>query len=127
MKNSESTTLSATSPKKAGVTRMDYVQTVDDRRFNDVISHGMVLVDFSADWCGPCRMLAPILDMLAKELEGRVTVVKVDVDESQSIATQYDISSVPTLLLFKDGELKHRMVGLKDFATLKSLIEEIEG
>jgi thioredoxin 1 len=72
-------------------------------------------------------MLAPILDMLAKELEGRVTVVKVDVDESQSIATQYDISSVPTLLLFKDGELKHRMVGLKDFATLKSLIEEIEG
>ena len=104
---------------------MDYVQTVDDRRFNDVISKGTVLVDFSADWCGPCRMLAPILDMLAKELEGRATVVKVDVDESQSIATQYDISSVPTLLLFKDGELKHRMVGLKDFATLKNLIEEL--
>lgn len=105
---------------------MDYVQTVDDRRFNDVISQGVVLVDFSADWCGPCRMLAPILDMLAKELEGRVTVVKVDVDESQSIASQYDISSVPTLLLFKDGELKQRMVGLKDFASLKNLIEELE-
>ena len=104
---------------------MDYVQTVDDRRFNDVIAKGAVLVDFSADWCGPCRMLAPILDMLAKELEGRVTVVKVDVDESQTIATQYDISSVPTLLLFKDGELKHRMIGLKDFATLKNLIEEL--
>ena len=106
---------------------MDYVQTVDDRRFNDVIAQGTVLVDFSADWCGPCRMLAPILDMLAKELEGRATIVKVDVDESQSIATQYDISSVPTLLLFKNGELKHRMVGLKDFATLKNLIEELEG
>lgn len=104
---------------------MDYVQTVDDRRFKDVISQGTVLVDFSADWCGPCRMLAPILDMLAKELEGRATVVKVDVDESQSIATQYDISSVPTLLLFQNGEMKHRMVGLKDFASLKNMIEEL--
>ena len=105
---------------------MDYVQTVDDRQFPDVISQGTVLVDFSADWCGPCRMLAPILDMLAKELEGRVRVVKVDVDQSQSIATQYDISSVPTLLLFKDSQLKHRVVGLKDFATLKSLIDELQ-
>ena len=102
---------------------MDNVQTVDDRSFSDVISSGTVLVDFSADWCGPCRMLAPILDALAKELEGRVKVVKVDVDESQSIATQYDISSVPTLLLFKDGQMKHRMTGLKDLASLKTIVE----
>ena len=104
---------------------MDYVQTVDDRGFSDVISSGTVLVDFSAEWCGPCRMLAPILDMLAKELEGRVKVVKVDVDESQSIATQYDVSSVPTLLLFKNGQVQHRMIGLKDLATLKSIVEEL--
>ena len=104
---------------------MDYVQTVDDRGFSDVISSGTVLVDFSVEWCGPCRMLAPILDMLAKELEGRVKVVKVDVDESQSIATQYDVSSVPTLLLFKNGQVQHRMIGLKDLATLKSIVEEL--
>ena len=105
---------------------MDHVQTVDDRAFNDIISQGMVLVDFSADWCGPCKMLAPILDALAQELEGKVKVVKIDVDQSQSIATQYDISSVPTILLFKDGQLKHRMIGLKDFASLKNIVEELQ-
>ena len=104
---------------------MDYVQNIDDRSFSDVIASGTVLVDFSADWCGPCRMLGPILDSLAKELEGRVKIVKVDVDQSQSIASQYDISSVPTILLFKDGQLKQRMTGLKDIATLKSIVEEL--
>lgn len=104
---------------------MEYVKTVDDRTFNDVIAQGTVLVDFYADWCGPCRMLAPILDMLAREMEGKVTVIKVDVDESQSIASQYDISSVPTLILFKNGKLLHKMVGLKDFASLKNMIEGI--
>ena len=106
---------------------MDYVQTIDDRSFSDVIASGTVLVDFSADWCGPCRMLGPILDSLAKELEGRVKIVKIDVDQSQSIASQYDISSVPTILLFKDGQLKQRMTGLKDIATLKSIVEELTG
>ena len=104
---------------------MDYVQNIDDRSFSDVIASGTVLVDFSADWCGPCRMLGPILDSLAKELEGRVKIVKIDVDQSQSIASQYDISSVPTILLFKDGQLKQRMTGLKDIATLKSIVEEL--
>lgn len=102
---------------------MAYVKQVDDRTFADVIASGTVLVDFSADWCGPCRMLAPILELLAQQMKDTVTVIKVDVDQSQSIAMQYDISSVPTLILFKDGVVKHRVVGLKDLASLKNLIE----
>ena len=102
---------------------MAYVKSVDDRTFNDVIASGTVLVDFSAAWCGPCRMLAPMLEILAKEMQGTATIIQVDVDESQSIAMQYDISSVPTLILFKDGILKQRIVGLKDLASLKELIE----
>jgi thioredoxin 1 len=103
---------------------MAYVKTVDDRTFSDVIANGTVLVDFSADWCGPCQMLAPILEMLAEQMKDTVTIIKVDVDQSQSIAMQYDISSVPTLILFKDGELKERVVGLKDLKSLQRLIEE---
>lgn len=100
------------------------IRTVDDRTFSDVIANGTVLVDFSADWCGPCQMLAPILEMLAEQMKDKLTIIKVDVDESQSIAMQYDISSVPTLILFKDGELKERVVGLKDLRSLQRLIEE---
>ena len=102
---------------------MGFIKTVDDRTFGDVIASGTVLVDFTADWCGPCQMLAPILEILAVQMKDSLTIIKVNVDESQSIAMQYDISSVPTLLLFKDGELKHRAVGLKDLAGLKAMIE----
>jgi thioredoxin 1 len=103
---------------------MSGLEAVDERSFADVIAKGTVLVDFSAEWCGPCRMLAPVLVELATQFEGRVKIVQVNVDESQSIAMQYDISSVPTLLLFKDGQLKERIVGLRDVSSLARLLEE---
>jgi thioredoxin 1 len=106
---------------------MANVKSVDDRTFADEIASGTVLVDFTASWCGPCRMLAPILEMLAQEMKEKVSIVKVDVDESQSLAAQYDISSVPTLILFQDGVLKHRVVGLKDLASLRDLVESVSG
>lgn len=87
------------------------------------IAQGTVLVDFSAEWCGPCKMLAPILEQLATEVRGRATIAKIDVDEAQEAAAHYEITSVPTLILFVDGEEKFRTVGLKDLNTLKNLLQ----
>ncbi|MEW5894214.1 MAG: thioredoxin [Candidatus Omnitrophota bacterium] len=70
-----------------------------------------VLVDFYADWCGPCKMLSPIVDQLSDELEGKAKVFKLNVDEGQEIAAQYNIMSIPNLLLFKNGEVAVQMVG----------------
>jgi thioredoxin 1 len=103
---------------------MSTVEQVDDRTFSDVIATGTVLVDFSAEWCGPCRMLAPILDKLAEQMGDTVKIVSVDVDQSQSLALQYNISSVPTLLLFKGGKLRETIVGLRDLTSLQRLLEE---
>ena len=70
-----------------------------------------VLVDFWAEWCGPCKMIGPIIDQLSQELKGRVKVAKVNVDEAQSLAGDFNIMSIPTLLIFKDGEPVEQMVG----------------
>jgi len=72
-----------------------------------------VLVDFWATWCGPCRMVAPIVAEIAEELEGKVKVCKVDVDENQSLAMQYRVASIPTLMVFKNGEPVKAMVGAR--------------
>jgi len=72
-----------------------------------------VLVDFTAVWCGPCKMLAPIVVELAEEWAGQVKVVKLDVDDNQSIAMQYQVMGVPTLALFEGGELKERLTGFR--------------
>ncbi len=77
-----------------------------------------VLVDFGADWCAPCRAIAPMVEELAAEFEARATVAKVDVDEQQDLARRYDIRSIPSLLFFKDGEVAERVAGLAPKARL---------
>ncbi|MDX2187593.1 MAG: thioredoxin [Opitutaceae bacterium] len=81
-----------------------------------------VLVDFWAPWCGPCKAIAPILEELATELDGRVKIAKVNVDEADGIAGQYGIRAIPTMLLFKNGQVVETIVGLKPKAAIKELL-----
>lgn len=82
-----------------------------------------VLVDFYAPWCGPCKMIAPLLDTIAGEFKDRVKVVKVNVDDAADLANQYRITGVPTLMLFKNGEVADTMVGAPSSKTLRSKFE----
>ena len=86
-----------------------------------------VLVDFFAPWCGPCRMLAPVLEEIAEEFQGKIKVVKVNVDESSLTATNYNVLSIPTMIFFKNGEVKETITGFLEKEELKSKIEEITG
>ena len=104
---------------------MSEVNTVDEKDFrNEVLDARVpVLVDFSASWCGPCRALAPMLDEIALAYAGRLKVVKVDVDEAPHLAGEYRIRGVPTLMLFKDGEVADMMVGLQSSSVLRQKID----
>ena len=86
---------------------------VDEKSFETEVlkSNLPVLVDFWAEWCGPCKMLSPIVDELAKELTGKLKVVKVNVDDAQELAMKFSVMSIPTLLVFKNGEIVSQMVG----------------
>ena len=86
---------------------------VDEKSFQaEVLNSDVpVLVDFWAEWCGPCKMIAPVIDELAQELQGKLKVAKVNVDEAQELAMQYSVMSIPTLLVFKKGEVVSQIVG----------------
>jgi thioredoxin 1 len=91
----------------------DYTKAVTDTNFQaDVLgSDKPVLVDFWAEWCGPCRMIAPTVEAVAEQLEGKATVVKMDVDENMNVPQRYGIRGIPTLIVFKNGEEQERFVG----------------
>ena len=84
-----------------------------------------VLVDFWAEWCGPCKMIAPILDELAEEYQGRVKIGKVNIDDHQSLATEYGVRAIPTLLLFHDGQVAEQIVGLRSKRDLKASFDKL--
>jgi thioredoxin 1 len=85
--------------------------TVTDENFEDVTREGYVLVDFWAPWCGPCRLVAPVVEQLAQEYRGRVQVGKMNVDENPQTSMKYRVMSIPTVILFKDGQPVETMVG----------------
>ncbi|MBR6424219.1 MAG: thioredoxin [Bacteroidales bacterium] len=102
-------------------------QAVTDSNFDAVVvnSEQPVVVDFWATWCGPCRMISPIVDQLAEKYAGRVTVVKCNVDDSTEVPVKFGIRNIPTLLFFKNGELVDRLVGAVPQAELEKKIEAL--
>jgi len=93
-----------------------------DQNFANETSQGLVLVDFWATWCGPCKMIAPVLEELDSEMSETVKIVKVDVDENQETAGQFQVMSIPTLLLMKDGEVVDKVVGFQPKEALADLV-----
>jgi thioredoxin 1 len=100
------------------------VQTFTDGNFDDSTKSGVVLVDFWAEWCGPCRRLAPTVDQLASDFDGRAIVGKVDVDANPNVAARFQIRGIPTLLIFKNGELADTVVGMASKEDLAGRLEQ---
>ena len=92
------------------------VLKLNEENFEEEVlkSNKKVLIDFYADWCGPCKMMSPIIDEIAKEVGSEIKVGKVDVDENQELAIKYDVMSIPTIIIFKNGKAEKTFVGLRD-------------
>jgi thioredoxin 1 len=101
------------------------VVEVTDQNFQEVTgAAGLSMVDFWAVWCGPCRVVAPIVEQLADEYAGKVTVGKLDVDNNQRTATQFNVRSIPTILFFKEGKMVDQVIGAVPRAALESKIKQ---
>jgi thioredoxin 1 len=103
------------------------IVTLTDANFAQEVKQSTlpVLVDFWAEWCGPCKMIAPVLDELADEYDGKVKIGKVNIDEHQGIAAEYGIRAIPTLLLFKQGQVAEQIVGLRSKRDLKASFDKV--
>lgn len=95
-----------------------------DTNFEENIKEGVTLVDFWAPWCGPCKMIAPVLEDLAKDVDGKANIVKVDVDENQETAAKFEVMSIPTLIVFKDGQAVDKVVGFQPKEQLQAVLEK---
>ena len=99
------------------------VKKIEEKDFKETIKQGKVIIDCFADWCGPCRMLSPIIDELAEELKD-YDFYKLNVDEAENVSREYGIMSIPTILIFKDGKLVDKSIGLRTKEELKELINK---
>lgn len=95
-----------------------------EQNFDEIIKEGVVMVDFWAPWCGPCRMIAPVIDNLATQYEGKAKVCKVNTDEQQELATKFGIRSIPTIFFYKNGEKVDEMIGA---ATEQEFKDKLDG
>ena len=96
-----------------------FIMEVSDQNFEETTKEGVTLVDYFAEWCGPCKTLNPVLEEVASELKGKVKFAKLDIEKSHQTAKAHRVTSVPTLILFKNGKEVNRLVGLRDAAALK--------
>ncbi len=101
-----------------------YIELTNDN-FDAVTSEGVVLVDFWAPWCGPCRMIAPVIEELAEEYDGKAKICKVNTDEEQEIAVKFGIRSIPTLIFLKDGQVVDQIVGAQSKQVLAEKLDSL--
>ena len=101
------------------------ITELNDNNFEEEIKEGVTLVDFWAPWCAPCMMQGPICEQVAKTVGDTATVAKMNVDEGQNVATKFGIRAIPTLILFKDGQVVQQFVGVRQEAVLVSAIESV--
>lgn len=92
--------------------------------FDDNTKSGVTLVDFWAEWCGPCKMIAPMIDEISKEYDGKAAVAKVNIDDEPDLAARFNVSSIPTLLIMKDGEEANRLIGVQSKANLTAALDQ---
>ena len=104
----------------------ELIEHLTAQNFAHKTKKGVVLVDFWADWCMPCKMMAPILNEVAEATEGSATIYKLNVDEQQQVAAQYGIRSIPTMILFKDGKEVERIVGVKSKEAVIASIKKVQ-
>ncbi|HEI9404815.1 TPA: thioredoxin [Staphylococcus aureus] len=97
---------------------------VTDADFDSKVESGVQLVDFWATWCGPCKMIAPVLEELAADYEGKADILKFDVDENPSTAAKYEVMSIPTLIVFKDGQPVDKVVGFQPKENLAEVLDK---
>ncbi|MCB1213303.1 MAG: thioredoxin [Chlamydiia bacterium] len=95
---------------------------IQTHEFNEKTAQGVVFLDFYADWCGPCRMMAPVIEKLAVEFKGQIQFYKFDVDSDREIPTRFKIFSIPTFVILKDGQEVERVVGIKDEEGMKACL-----
>ncbi len=105
------------------------ILTLTDATFDESIGAAdtPILIDFWAEWCGPCKMIAPVLEDIAKDNEGKIQIAKLNVDDNPNVARRFDVMSIPTLIVFADGEVKKRLVGAKGKGQLLQDLSEFIG
>lgn len=103
----------------------DNLKHLDDNNFHNTIAQGVTLVDFFAEWCGPCKTIAPMIADLANEMKGKATIAKLDIENAQQVASQFRVTSIPTIIVFKDGIEMKRFVGVRSKDDLKNAITAV--
>lgn len=98
---------------------------ITERNFQEEVlnSDRPILIDFYADWCGPCRMMAPIIDQIAEEMPDKIKVGKINVDDNQELAMKYGVMSIPTIVIIENGEVKNTLVGVRDKSEIKEMLK----
>ena len=104
---------------------MSAVSPLTTQNFDEAVAEGITLLDFWAEWCGPCKMVAPTIDELAKEYEGKAKVAKINIDEESALAERFKVNSIPTLLIVKDGKEAKRFIGVTPKSKLSAALDEL--